>query len=104
MGKYDLTPNDIEAGVNRILAEAYASAVVSESPTMVYITAGPGSGKTAIEIYYKKLFKEKNERAYIINSDKIAEFHPNYEESLEELPEECYRITRQFVRPATPII
>lgn len=104
MSKYDLTPLDIQTGINRILTEAYASCTVSQNPTIVYISAGPGAGKTSVEAYFKKLFKEKGERAYILNSDKIAQFHPNYEEVLEELPEEGYRITRQFVRPATPVI
>lgn len=104
MGKYDLTMNDIELGIKRILTEAYATATISENPELIYVSAGPGAGKTAIEIYYKKLFKENGERLFDINSDKIAEFHPQYEEALQELPEECYRITRQFVRPATPRI
>lgn len=105
MGKYDLTPLDIEMGINRLLTEAYASATVSTNPTLVYISAGPGAGKTAVESHFKRKFKENGERAYVLNSDKIAEFHPNYEKVLEELsPEEGYRITRQFVRPATPII
>lgn len=101
MGKYDLTPNDIQLGISRLLTDAFASSTISEHPKLVYITAGPGAGKTAIEVHFKKTFKEDGEKAYSINSDKIAEFHPNYEDALEELPEECYRITRQFVRPAT---
>ena len=101
MGKYDLTMNDIDLGIKRILTEAYATATVSDNPELIYVSAGPGAGKTAIEIYYKKLFKEKGQRIFDINSDKIAQFHPQYEEALQELPEECYRITRQFVRPAT---
>lgn len=104
MEKYELTPADIQSGINRILVDAFSSATISNHPTLVYITAGPGSGKTAIEVHLKKKFKENGERAYIINSDKIAQYHPNYEEALEELPEECYRITRQFVRPAAPRI
>lgn len=48
--------------------------------------------------------KEKNEKPYTIDSDKIAEFHPYYAEVLKELPEDGYRITRQFVRPAAPVI
>jgi len=104
MGKYDLTINDIDLGIKRILTEAYATATVSDNPELIYVSAGPGAGKTAIEIYYKKLFKEKGQRIFDINSDKIAKFHPQYEEALQELPEECYRITRQFVRPATPRI
>ena len=104
MEKYELTPLDIEMGINRLLTEAYASATISSNPTLVYISAGPGAGKTAVESHFKRKFKENGEKAYVLNSDKIAEFHPNYEEALEELPEEGYRITRQFVRPATPII
>lgn len=104
MGKYDLTMNDIELGIKRILTEAFATATVSENPELIYISAGPGAGKTSIEIHLKKLFNEKGQRAFDINSDKIAEFHPQYEEALQELPEECYRITRQFVRPAAPKI
>lgn len=104
MPNYDLTINDIDLGIKRILTEAYATATISENPELIYISAGPGAGKTAIEIYLKKLFKENGQRAFDINSDKIAEFHPQYEEALQELPEECYRITRQFVRPATPKI
>lgn len=104
MGKYDLTPADIKNGINRILAEAYTIATVSEKPTIEYIVAGPGAGKTVIERFLKNNYKQNGERAYDINSDKIATFHPMYEDALEELPEECYRITREFVRPATPEI
>lgn len=104
MGKYDLTPLDIETGINRLLTDAYTSATVSSTPTIVYISAGPGAGKTAVEGHFKREFKKNGERPYIVNSDKIATFHPYYEDALEELPEECYRITRQFVRPAAPII
>ena len=104
MEKYNLTPIDIQTGINRLLTDAYASSTISNNPSLIYISAGPGAGKTAIEMHLKKEFKEKGEKAYSINSDRIAEFHPNYEEALEELPEECYRITRQFVRPAAPKI
>lgn len=104
MGRYDLTPNDISIGIKRILTEAYATSNVCDNPELIYITAGPGAGKTSIERHIKQELTKKDIDAFIINSDKIAEFHPNYDEALEELPEECYRITRQFVRPATPRI
>lgn len=104
MEKYNLTPADIENGINRILAEAYSSSTVSENPTIIFISAGPGAGKTAVESHFKRDFRARGERAYILNSDKIAKFHPQYEDAIEELPEECYRITRQFVRPAAPRI
>lgn len=104
MGKYDLTPNAIQLGISRILTEAYATSIVCDEPELVYITAGPGAGKTSVERYFKKKLNEEGKDPFIINSDKIAEFHPQYDEALEELPEDCYRITRQFVRPATPVI
>ena len=105
MGKYDLTPADLQTGISRVLTEAYASSTISTNPEIIYIVAGPGAGKTSVEAHFKKKFKEKGERAYSINSDQIARFHPYYDDIFaEELPAERYRLTRQFVRPATPII
>ena len=104
MEKYSLTPQDIESGINRILSDAYASSTVSDSPKLIYIVAGPGAGKTSVEAHFRKKLKEKNEKPYTLDSDKIAQFHPNYEDAIEELPEECYRITRQFVRPVAPVV
>ena len=66
MGKYDLTPADIQAGINRLLADAYSSSTVSSNPTLVYISAGPGSGKTAVEVYFKKKFKKTDLRDIVI--------------------------------------
>ena len=80
MSKYELTPADIKLGIDRVLADAYASSTVSDSPTIIYIAAGPGAGKTSIERYFITKFKnEKGERPYVLNSDMIAEFHPNYD-------------------------
>ena len=105
MGKYDLTPADLKTGISRVLTEAYASTTISLNPQIIYIVGGPGAGKTSIEAFFRKKFKEKGERAYSINSDQIARFHPYYDDILaDELPSECYRLTRQFVRPATPIL
>ena len=104
MANYSLTPRDIDYGVERVLAQAYAKSTVSDSPEIVFITGGPGSGKTSIERFARASFKENGDIPFIVGSDMIAEFHPQYEDALEELPEECYRITRQFVRPATPKI
>lgn len=104
MEKYNLTPQDIECGINRVLSDAYASSTISKEPKLFYIVAGPGAGKTSVEAQFRKKMKEKNEKPYTIDSDKIAEFHPYYAEVLKELPEDGYRITRQFVRPAAPVI
>ena len=102
--KKELTVSEIENGVARFLAEAYATATISEKPELIYICAGPGAGKTSVERFFKKKFMDKGEKIFEVSSDKIAMFHPNYEEVLEELPEECYRLTRQFVKPALPKI
>lgn len=104
MEKYELTVDDVKNGINRILADAYASSTISANPKIMYITSGPGAGKTSIVMHLKQQFKEEKERAYSIDSDSIAEFHPYYDELLQELPEVCYTETRKFVRPATPLI
>lgn len=104
MGKYDLTIADIKNNANRFLSYIYATARRSEKPEIDFIVAGPGAGKSGVESYLKNKLREEDERCAIVNSDKIAEFHPDYEDAIEELPEVCYKVTRQFVRPATPII
>lgn len=105
MGKYDLTAEDINKNINRFLTYIYGSAVSSKNPQIYFIVAGPGAGKSGVETFLKYQLKEIGEKAAVVNSDKIAEFHPAYEDALAELlSEERYRVTRQFVRPATPII
>ena len=105
MDKYNLTVSDIEDGIKRFLTDTYVSTRRTENPSIYYIVGGPGAGKTGIETYIKRLLKERGETSAIVNSDKIAEFHPDYDEILEnELPEDCYKYTRQFVRPASPRI
>lgn len=105
MEKYDLTKNDIQENVNRFLTYIYGTSISSKNPEVSFIVAGPGAGKSGVEMFLKNQFKERGEKATVVGSDKIAEFHPYYEEALTELlPEERYRVTRQFVRPATPII
>ena len=105
MGKYDLTVLDINTNINRFLTYIYGSAVSSKNPQIQFIVGGPGSGKSGVEAYLKHAFRQIGESIVSVNSDKIAEFHPKYEEILEtESPEDCYNITRQFVRPAAPKI
>ena len=99
-----LTAAEINDGVNRFLAEAYATATVSDNPELIFVCAGPGAGKTSVEKYFKNKFKENEEKLFEVSSDKVAMYHPNYEEILEELPEVCYSLTREFVKPALPKI
>ena len=104
MSKYELSAADIKLGINRVLTEAFASATVSENPKIIYITSGQGGGKTSMALHKKRELKEEGIRAYGIDSDKIAEFHPYNEDLMEELPDVWYEETRKFVRPATPLI
>lgn len=104
MDKYQLTELDIQNGINRFLMDIYSTVERSEKPELVIVSAGPGAGKTGVEIFYKKKFKDIGEKVAIVNSDKIAMYHPNYEEALEELPDIFYKTTRQFVRPASSVI
>ena len=105
MGKYDLTTEDINKNIDRFLTYIYGSAISSKNPQIFFVVAGPGAGKSGVETFLKHQLKEKGEKVAVVNSDKIAEFHPAYEDALAELlSEERYRVTRQFVRPATPVI
>ena len=56
--------------------------------------------------YYEKIDSTQSEIWRLVDSDKIAEYHPYYDELIfNELPDDVYKITRsEFVRPAGPII
>ncbi len=100
MEKYKLTEADIQAGINRFLINIYASAVRTNNPVVEFIVGGPGAGKTGVEIFLKEKLRKEGEKAVVIGSDKIAEYHPDYEELMEELTDFKYKKTREFVRPA----
>lgn len=104
MKSYDLSFAEITSNANRFLSYVYATAYQDENPEVQFIVGGPGAGKSGIESYLRNRFREDGRKCIAIGSDKIAEFHPNYEEIIEELPEVCYRETRKFVKPATEII
>lgn len=101
MEKYELSEEEIKKGINLFLAYVYSSATKSEHPIIYLTVGGVGSGKSWLNIFLKRQLKEQGENAIAVNSDKIAEFHPYYEEILRtEIPKDLYRITRKFVRPA----
>ena len=101
-----ISTNDFKLGITRVLTDAFASSTVSENPKVIYIVSGQGGGKTSVIRHKKNELKEEGIRAYVIDSDKIAEYHPYYDELIfNELPDDVYKITRsEFVRPAGPII
>lgn len=104
MKNYDLSIAEITSNANRFLSYVYATAHSDENPEVQFIVGGPGAGKSGVESYLRNKFRDEGRKCVAIGSDKIAEFHPKYEEIIEELPEVCYRETRKFVKPATNII
>ena len=65
MEKYELTVDDVKNGINRILADAYASSTISANPKIMYITSGPGAGKTSIVMHLKQQFKAQDLKKYL---------------------------------------
>ena len=76
----------------------------SNYPKISFVTGQPGSGKTTLVRHIKDRFNDIGECAVEIGADKIATYHKHYNELLRLLPDECYRISRQFVRPAEKTI
>ena len=104
MSKYDLSEEEIENGINKRMKDIYQETTPSTSPKYIVICAGPGAGKTGVENLRKSQLEKKGEKPAVLGADKVSQYHPHYEDALKELPEECYRITRQFIRPAMPKI
>ena len=102
---YEITEEQKINAIRNILLEAYATCTSNDNPELVYITAGPGAGKSTIEKKFKKRIEKKGIIPFIINSDKIASYHPYAKEALKKLlPKQFYKMTRKFVRPAAPVI
>lgn len=76
----------------------------SKNPTIIYVTGQPGAGKTTLGKYKQTEYAKKGECVIDIGSDKIATFHKYYNELLRLLPNECYTISREFVKFAKPDI
>lgn len=102
MGEYDLSIGEINLHIERFLTYVYGTAISSEHPEIHFIVGGPGAGKSSLEVFLKK--QKHQDRPVVVNSDKIAEFHPKYDEIMEKESFEAYTLSRKFVRPATPII
>ena len=101
---FNLTEKDIEKGIENCLKDIDNESTKSLNPKYIVICAGPGAGKTGIEKLREKEFNEIGEKPAILGADKVSKYHPYYEEALKKSPEECYKITREFIRPAMPII
>lgn len=86
--------------INQYLLEAKSK----EHPIIHFLVAPPGAGKTGMEIFLKNKFKNSGDSVAVVGSDKLATYHPDYEEWLQLPPDECYRISREFTNPASDIV
>jgi len=114
--KYALSERDIQIGIDdfftQMLIEARRtkntarslSDLSSESPKVSYLIGQPGAGKSTIQKKIENEYKQNNQCAVEVNSDKVATFHRDYAELLKLLPDQCYTLSREFVRPATNVI
>lgn len=114
--KFKMTEEDVKIGIDdfftQVLIESRRqkrnartlSDLSSNNPRISFVTGQPGAGKTTLGKQIKDKINDTEECAIEIGADKIATYHKYYNEILKLLPDECYRISRQFVRPAEKII
>ena len=101
--KDELSKEDKEI-VDRILYSLKLTTKPSKNPTVHFIVAPPGSGKTGLEIYLNNEMSKHEEDTIKIGSDKIAALHPEYDKWVQLPAEECYSVSRKFTVPASNII
>lgn len=105
LSKFDLTPDQKLGAKNNVLMDIYSSCNPSENPELIYITAGPGAGKSTVERHFNEKLEDEGIFPFIFNSDMLATYHPYSNKLLSKLlPKKYYSVTRRFVRPVTPII
>lgn len=114
--KFILKDSDIEIGIEDFFTQLLIEArrqkreartlndLSSKNPSVIYISGQPGAGKTTLSKYIQEQYSEREECVVEISSDKIATYHRDYNELLKLLPDECYTLSRQFVRVAEPTI
>lgn len=90
--------------VEKILYTLKLSAKPSKNPTVHFIVAPPGAGKTGLEVYLNNEMLAQSEDTLKIGSDKLATYHPEYNNWIQLSPDECYAVSRDFTAPASEII
>lgn len=103
--KYDLTLVQKKNAKNNVLLEAFGTCTSDDNPELIYITAGPGAGKSSVERHFQNKLEDNGIFPFIFNSDMLATYHPLSSKLLGKLlPKKYYKVTRRFVRPAAPVI
>ena len=90
--------------VQKIIYEYTLTVKPSQEPTIHFLVAPPGAGKTGMEIYLKNKMQREGEDTVQVGADKLATYHPDYEKWLQLPSKECYKISRRFTGPASQII
>ena len=106
-----LTKEDILIGIQQFL-ESYKqrnsvenlSDLANETPSISYIIGQPGSGKSTLRKSKEIEYSEKGRIPVKFSSDEMSKFYKHYKYAIKLLPEERYKKTREFVRPAENII
>ena len=77
----------------------------TEQPMISYLIGQAGSGKTTLRRYISdENFVKDGECVVELDADKLAVFHKYYDELIKLPPDDFYKLTRNFVKPANKII
>ena len=76
LDQFDLTPEEKLGAKNNVLMDLYSSCNSSEKPELIYITAGPGAGKSTVERHFNDKFESEGILPFTFNSDMLATYHP----------------------------
>lgn len=115
--KYELNNEEFTEGVSNFFTQLLIEAreqkrdvhsmkdLSSKQPTISYLVGQAGSGKTTLRKYIRDEKYVKNGECVVeLDADKLATFHKYYDELLKLSPDDCYKITRKFVKPANEVI
>lgn len=115
--KYALSKEDFERGINNFFMQLLIEAKVqrrdakslkdlsTEQPTISYLVGQAGAGKTTLRRYIRNEKYAKNGECVVeLDADKLATFHKYYDQIIKLSPDDFYKLTRDFVKPANKII
>lgn len=115
--EYALSKEDFENGINNFFIQLLIEArfqrknanslkdLSTKTPTISYLIGQAGSGKTTLRRYIRdKKYTDNGECVVELDADKLATFHRYYDQLLKLPPDDFYRLTREFIKPANEII
>ena len=97
---YSLTEEETKVCYTQALMQCLFQAKITDSPQAIYVVAQPGAGKSGVIAREANILNDKNEKYVELSADKIATYHKYYADVVKLLPNDCYKITREFTKPA----